>query len=86
MNSRTAVLQGVIFILCIPRRDGERRHRVDLLPLSPEGLAAGGDDMHRRAAPQHSLGHSGRGINHMLAIVEHEQELIPDQRTGNILS
>jgi hypothetical protein len=26
--------------------------------------------MHRRVGPQHSLGHSGRGINHIIGTVQ----------------
>jgi hypothetical protein len=41
--------------------------------------------MDRRVGAQQRLGHFGRGIDHMLAIVEHEQQLFPAQRIGNML-
>jgi hypothetical protein len=69
-----AVSQSIVLILGILRRHGQWWHRVDLLPLRPERLAAGGDDVHRRARPQHRLGHHGRGVDHMLAGVQHQQQ------------
>jgi hypothetical protein len=76
------VLPGVVTL-----RGGhsKRRDRIDPLLFCFERLPARGDDMHRRVGAQQRLGHSGRGIDHMLAIVEHEQQLFPAQRIGNML-
>jgi hypothetical protein len=70
-----AVLQRIVLSLGILRRYGERWHRVGLLPLRSERLAAGGDDTQARAGAQHSLDHRRGGGDNMLAGVQHQQQL-----------
>jgi hypothetical protein len=53
--------------------------------LCLERLPARCDDMHQRVGAQQCLGHHGRGIDHMRAIVEHDQQLLSAQRTGHTI-
>ena len=75
-----AILQRVLAIRATFCRHSERRYWVDPLALYPEWLAAGGDHARGRVGAQQRLGHLRRGVDHMLAIVEHQQELLRAER------
>ena len=53
--------------------DRQRRDLVDRLGGQAERLAAGGEDAHLRADPQQPLDETGDRVEHVLAVVEHEQ-------------
>ena len=81
----SAVPQQIVVTLGVLRWDGERPNLVDLLALYIERLAARGDDPHPWGNPQHSLGKlRGRG-NHMLAGVQHQQQLAAGNPLRNAL-
>ena len=85
-NSRTApVAQQLALILGILRRHGERGHRIGPFPFRPQGLAAGGDDAHRRACAQHVLSQLRGGGNHMLAGVQHKHQPSAGERLRHAL-
>src|SRR5258708_6678700 len=71
-----AVLQGILAIRATFCGDRERRYRVNPLALCPKRLAAGGDHPRCRVGAQQRLGHPRRRVDHMLAIVEHQHELL----------
>ena len=75
-----AVAQRVLAIRAAFCRHCERRYRVNPLALDAERLAAGGDHARCRVGAQQRLGHLRRGLDHMLAIVEHQHELLRAQR------
>ena len=57
-----------------PGLDRQRRHRPQALARDPQAFTAGGEHRHARAVP-HDLGHQLRGpVEHVLAVVEHEQQ------------
>ena len=64
-------------------RHSEGRHRVDPFALRPERLAAGGDHPRCRVGAQQQLGHPRRCVDHMLAIVEHQHQLLGAERVGD---
>ena len=55
------------------RADVQRGHRKHLLVGNPQAFAAGGQDPHRRGLRQDRLDQIGRGVAHVLAVVEHQQ-------------
>jgi hypothetical protein len=79
------VLQRILPIFGVAHRDVERRHRIDLFSLSPKGLAAGGEDSHRRAGSQHRLRHARGGFDHVLAGVQHQQQWPVGERLRHAL-
>ena len=57
-----------------PGLDRQRRHRPQALARDPQAFTAGGEHRHARAVP-HDLGHQlGGPVEHVLAVVEHEQQ------------
>ena len=67
------------------RRHLERRHAIDVLARRAQRLAAGREDARVRTGAQQRLGHARRRLDHVLAVVEHEQELLAAQRRGHAL-
>ena len=61
-------------------RKRQRRHPVNGLSADAERLAAGGQQMHPRAAPQDQLSGLGAGADQVLAVVEHDQDVQGGQR------
>ena len=59
----------------------ERRDPVDVLAGDSQGLAAGGEQRDARAGAQQCLCHAGRRLDHMLTIVDDQQELLGADRT-----
>jgi hypothetical protein len=63
----------------VRRRDvaGElqRRDRPDHLAADTQRLAAGGEYPHVRTGTQQPLGELGTGLEQMLAVVQHQQQL-----------
>jgi hypothetical protein len=80
-----AVAQRIVVSRHIHRRHGERLYRIDPFASRSERLAAGGDDVQRRAGPQHSLGHRRGGGDHMLAGIEHQQQAPVGERLRHTL-
>jgi len=58
----------------ICRRHIQRWHRVNPFPFHPERLAARCNDLYRGAGSQRRLDHFCGGADHMLAIVQHQQQ------------
>ena len=58
---------------CTPRRHGQRMHRVDLLAGHVQGLAAGRHQPHTGRGPHQGMRQAGRGLDQVLAVVEHQQ-------------
>ncbi len=56
-------------------RQRERGHRKERLPGDPQRLAAGGHDPEGGGAAQEAVGELGRLRHHVLAVVEHEEQL-----------
>jgi hypothetical protein len=79
----SAVFERIGFVADIRRGHGERRDWINLLPFSPQRLPAGGDDPRRWTCAQQRLGHFGRGVNQVFAIVEQEQQLFSVHRARN---
>ena len=75
-----AVLQQVLRVPAALRRHGERRHPVKALTLCSQRLAARRQHARRRVGAEQCLGHARRGADEMLAIVEHQQELLRGER------
>ena len=69
-----AVAQRIVVSREIHRRHGERLDRIDPFAPCSERLAAGGNDVHRGAGPQRSLGHRRGGGDDMLADIQHQQQ------------
>ncbi len=61
----------------------ERRHPEDGLALDPQRLAARRDDRDARSRAQQHVGHSRRGDEDVLAVVQHEQERPAAQELGD---
>ena len=69
----------------IPRvRQGQRRDREVLLAGHPEDGAAGDERLHPRTGAQQG-GDVRRGIDDLLEVVEHQQEVSLPQRRGELL-
>jgi len=75
-----AVLPGV---LGLGGGHPERRHRVDLLALHSQRLATGSNHPRSRVRTQQRFSHFCYGVDHMLAIVEHEHELLRAESVRN---
>ena len=61
------------------RLDGQRRYRHDVFALDAEGLAARGKDPQPGAAVQRVDREVNDGVEHVLAVVEHEEHVaVPD--------
>ncbi len=69
-----AILQRIVLVVGILCRHGERRDRKDPFPLDLQGLAAGCENMDRRAGPQHGLGQRRGAVDDMLAGIQHQQQ------------
>ena len=63
-------------------RRPERRYRPDGLTADAKSLAARGEDAQRRAATEQVFGDLGRRGDHVLAVVEHDQELAVADQLG----
>ena len=70
-----AVSQHVVRVEIVFGRDVERRHPVDVLRCRSQRLTARRHDAHDGTGAQQSLGHTGGGINQMLTIVEHHENM-----------
>ena len=57
----------------------QRRHPVDGLPADAQRLAAGGQQVHPRAPPQDRLRGLGAGADQVLAVVQHDQDVLGGQ-------
>jgi hypothetical protein len=57
----------------------ERRNAEDHLPRHTQGLAAGGEDRQARSRAKECVGERRARPDHVLAVVEHEQELARGQ-------
>ena len=79
VSEKIALFRGMLL------RYGERRHRVELLRLGPERLAAGGDDVDRRAGPKQRLGERRSGFDHMLASIQHQEQAPLAERLSDAL-
>src|ERR1700722_17655307 len=71
-----AVAQRVLAIRATFPGESERRYQVNPLALCPEWLAAGGDHARCRVGAQQRFSHARRCVDHMLAVVEHQHELL----------
>jgi hypothetical protein len=80
-----AVSQRIVVSRDIRSRHGERLYRIDPFAPGPERLAAGGNDVHRRAGPQYSLGHRCSGVDHMLAGIQDKQQAPVGERLRHAL-
>jgi len=75
-QSNSAVAKRVLAICAIFCWYSERRYRVNPFPFCAERLAASGDHSRCRICAQQRLSHPRRYVDHVLAIVEHEHELL----------
>jgi hypothetical protein len=80
-----AVAQRIVVSRDIRRRHGKRLYRIDPFAPCSQPLAAGGNDMQRRAGPQHSLGRRCSGVDHMLAGIQHHQQAPVGKRLRHTL-
>jgi hypothetical protein len=55
------------------RADVQRGHQPHLLVGDPKSFAAGGQDSHGRRVSQDGFDQIGGGVEHVLAVVEHQQ-------------
>ena len=67
------------------RRHRQRRHRVDPLAGGGQRFAGRGEDPHPRAAAQEVVGQPGAGVEEVLAVVEHDQQLPAGELRGQLL-
>jgi len=81
-----SVPKDVLHVLVVFRRDIERRDPVHVLTRDSQGLAAGCEQSDARAGAQQCLGHAGRRRDHMLTVVDDQQELLGADRTRNALT
>jgi len=75
-----AISQQILDILGTLSRHGERRHPVKILIRCSQRLAARRHHMCCRVGPQQGFGHARRGVDHVLATIEHEQEPLRAER------
>jgi hypothetical protein len=72
-------LDGVVLLERLrPCRDAgydERRDRVLHLPMDAQRLPAGRQDAHTRARAEQGVGHHGRHVDDVLAVVQHKQHV-----------
>ena len=76
-------LPECVELLLPARRHRERRHRPHDLAGDAERLAAGGQHVHVRAPPQHQLDELTGGVEDVLAVVEHQQEVLRREQLGD---
>jgi hypothetical protein len=75
-----AVSQQLIHIVGTFSRHGERWHPIQLLSFHSQRLTTSRQHSYRRIGVQKHFGHAGRCVDHMLAIVDHEHQLLPAER------
>ena len=80
-----AVPEDVFRVLVVFRWHIERRDPVDVLAGDSQRLAAGCEQRDAGAGAQQSLRHAGRRLDHMLAVVDDQQELLGADRTRDTL-
>ena len=80
-----AVPEDVVRVLDALRRHIERRDPVDVLAGDAQRLAAGRQTARAGAGAQQRLGHAGRRLDHVLAVVEDQQELLGADRARDTL-
>ena len=68
------------------RADVQRGYGPHLLLGDPESFAAGGNDPHRRGLREDGFDQVGRGVENMLAVVDHQQPHPALQRGGHRLA
>ena len=68
------------------RADVQRGHRPQLLVGDPQSFAAGGQDLHGRRLREDRFDQIGGGVEHVLAVVEHQQPHPALQRGGHRLA
>ena len=66
-------------------RKRQRRHPVNALATDAERLAAGGQQAHPRAAPQDSISRLRACSDQMLAVVQHDQDILQGERIEQAL-
>ena len=69
------VPKDVFHVLGVFRWHIERRDPVDVLAGDSQGLAAGCEQRDALAGAQQCLCHAGRRLDHMLTVVDDQQEL-----------
>ena len=67
--------EDVIHVLVVFCWDTEWRDTVDVLGGDAQRLATGREQRDTRAGAQQGLGHAGRRLDHVLTVVDHQQEL-----------
>ncbi len=77
--------EQILAILGSLGRQVEREHSIDVLPRRAERLATGGHDAGVRIGVQQRGGHAGRRLDHVLAIVQHEQDALGAERRRHSL-
>jgi len=75
-----AVSQQLIHIVGTFSRHSERWHPIQVLSFHSQRLTTSRQHAYRRIGMQKHLGHAGRCVDHVLAIVEHEHQLLPAER------
>jgi hypothetical protein len=78
-------LDRMLGMLGVLRRQRERGHAVDVLPRGPQRLLAGGQHPRARIGMQQRLGHPGCRLDHVLAVVQHEQQVLRFDRPRHAL-
>jgi len=68
-----------------PARLGQRGHAPGHLALAVQRLAARGQDAHARSGTQEVLGQARARVDHVLAVVEHDDRLAPREVRGERL-
>jgi len=76
----SSIAKRVLAIRAAFGRDSERRYPVNRLALGPERFAACGDHAYCRIGTQQRIGQARRCVDHMLAIVEHNHDLLRTER------
>ena len=69
-------VQHILVLLAALRGHLKREHPVDVLPRRAQRLAAGRQHSRVRIGAQQRRGHAGRRLDHVLAIVQHDQETL----------
>jgi len=73
-------LEQFIHIVGTFSRHSERWHPIQVLSFHSQRLTTSRQHAYRRIGMQKHLGHAGRCVDHVLAIVEHEHQLLPAER------
>ncbi len=68
-----AVREHIFNVLVVFCWHTERRDPIDVLTGDSQGLAAGCEKRDAGVGAQQYLRHAGRGVNHMLAVIDDEQ-------------